>query len=68
MKIVKLNLKRAAVLLFGGLLVALFSVLCYCAYKYIFYSQDIALTAWAVTLGVFNALLSPAKFLAMFRL
>ena len=67
MKIVKLNLKRALVLLFGGVIVALFSILSYSVYECIFHNKDIVMTAWAGSLGVFNALLSPAKFLTFFK-
>lgn len=61
------KLKRVLVLLFGGAVVLVFSILSYVVYEYIFHNKEILMTAWAVTLGVFNAFFSPAKFLTIFR-
>ena len=63
----KNKLKRWLVLALGCLFMIAFSVAVYRLYGNIFHSEDIKLTVWAATQGVINVLLSPAKWLAMFK-
>nr|DAS02201.1 MAG TPA: hypothetical protein [Caudoviricetes sp.] len=63
----KSKFKRCLVLVLGGLLMIAFSVAVYRLYGNVFHSEEIKLTVWAVTQGVINVLLSPAKWLAMFK-
>ena len=44
-----------------------FSATLYCFYGDIFHSEEVKLTAWAVTQGVVNVLLSPARMLIIFK-
>ena len=63
----KSKFKRCLVLGLGGVFMIAFSVAVYRLYGNVFHSEDIKLTVWAVTQGVINVLLSPAKWLAMFK-
>jgi hypothetical protein len=63
----KNKLKRWLVLVLGGLFMIAFSATLYCFYGDIFHSEEVKLTAWAVTQGVVNVLLSPARMLIIFK-
>jgi hypothetical protein len=63
----KSKFKRFLALTLGGLFMIAFSVAVYRLYGNIFHSEDIKLTVWAATQGVINVLLSPAKWLAIFK-
>ena len=63
----KSKFKRCLVLGLGGLFMILFSVTIYRLYGNVFHSEDIKLTVWAITQGVINVLLSPAKWLTIFK-
>ncbi|QKG29202.1 hypothetical protein [Campylobacter sp. RM16187] len=63
----KSKFRRWLVLALGAVFIILFSIAAYSFYERLFYNKDIALTAWAVTQGVINVLLSPAKLLTIFK-
>ena len=63
----KSKFKRFLALALGGLFMIAFSVAVYRLYGNIFHSEDIKRTVWAATQGVINVLLSPAKWLAIFK-
>lgn len=63
----KSKFKRCLVLGLGGLFMIVFSVTVYRLYGNVFHSEDIKLTVWAITQGVINVLLSPAKWLTIFK-
>ena len=63
----KSKIRRCLVLLLGGLFMVVFSVALYRLYGNIFYNEEMKLTALAITQGVVNVLLSPAKIISIFR-
>ena len=63
----KSKIKRGLVLALGVLLIGVIAVMSYIFYDSIFRNKELALTAWAITQGVTNALLSPAKILMLFK-
>ncbi|PSM51359.1 hypothetical protein CBLAS_0924 [Campylobacter blaseri] len=60
-------MKKMLILLAGALAVFTLSVFSYTFYEWLFHSKDVAMTAWAITIGLFNGFFSPAKLLNMFR-
>lgn len=63
----KSKTRRLVVLLLGGLIIGILGILSYLLYEKIFHNREIALTAWAITQGVANTLLSPGKILGIFK-
>jgi len=63
----KSKFKRCLVLALSGIFIMVFSIKAYGFFECVFYNKDLALTAWAVTQGVVNVLLSPSKMLSIFR-
>ena len=61
----KSKIRRCLVLLLGGLFMV--SIALYCLYGNIFFNEEMKLTALAITQGVVNVLLSPAKIISIFR-
>ena len=60
----KSKIRRCLALLLGGLFMVVFSIV---LYGNIFYNEEMKLTALAITQGVVNVLLSPAKIISIFR-
>ncbi|AQW85483.1 hypothetical protein CPIN18021_1096 [Campylobacter pinnipediorum subsp. caledonicus] len=60
-------MKKAFILLAGAIAVFALSIFSYTFYEWLFYNKDIAMTAWALTIGVFNGFFSPARLLSIFR-
>lgn len=63
----KSMLKRIIVLVLGGVFIGVCGYGLFCLYDRMFSSMETALMVWAITQGVINAIISPAKLLTVFR-